>query len=166
MSEALTRENLYEEYYQKVFGYIRSRVRTYQDAEDLCADVFVKVYEKLDTYDQSKSRISTWIFSVTRNTVIDYYRTYHLNEELPDEFKDSISEDEPILDDDSLETLASALKKLSEEERAIIVMRYYHGDSLQDISKKMKMSYGITKLRHRSALAKLKKLLKSQFEFE
>ncbi len=75
MSGLVTKENLYEEYYRKVFGYIQSRVRTRQDAEDLCADVFVNLYEKFDTYDQSKSRLSTWIFSVTRNTVIDYYRT-------------------------------------------------------------------------------------------
>ena len=164
MSETVTREQLYDDYYQKVFGYIRSRVRTYQDAEDLCADVFVKVFEKFDTYDQTKSRVSTWIFSVTRNTVIDYYRTYHMSEELPEEFLGTDDVNDDLLDEDSLNVLAEGLKKLSEEEKAIIVMRYYHGSSLQEVAKKMNLSYGITKLRHRSALAKLKKYMSSKLE--
>ena len=41
----------------------------------------------------------------------------------------------------------------------IIVLRYYKGLTLQEIAEKMKLSYGITKLRHREALGKLQEML-------
>ena len=63
------KEALYREYHGKVFGYIRSKISSAEDAEDLTADVFLKVCEKLGTYDESKASLSTWIYTITRNTL-------------------------------------------------------------------------------------------------
>ena len=54
-------------------GYIAARVQRRADAEDLCADVFEKAFRKRDAFDESKASISTWIFTITRNTVIDHF---------------------------------------------------------------------------------------------
>ncbi len=72
MKITMSPDEIYTEYRDKVFSYTRSKVQNYQDAEDLCEDVFVKVFQKLDKYDESKSAISTWIYNITKNTVIDY----------------------------------------------------------------------------------------------
>ena len=155
-----SKEQIYTDYKDKVFAYIRNHVNSLEDAEDLCADVFVKVYDKLDTFDESKARISTWIYSITSNTVIDFYRTNHVHSEIPEDLSDtkSIIEDD-ILTQESLSSLATALKKLPQEQMDIIVLRYYKGLTLQEIAEKMKLSYGITKLRHREALGKLQEML-------
>lgn len=155
-----SKEQIYIDYKDKVFAYIRNHVNSPQDAEDLCADVFVKVYDKLDTFDESKARISTWIYSITSNTVIDFYRTNHIHSEIPEDLSDTKSSiEEEVLTQESLSELATALLKLTEEQRDIIVLRYYKGLTLQEVSQKMNLSYGITKLRHREALGKLQDIL-------
>ena len=155
-----SKEQIYTDYKDKVFAYIRNHVNSLEDAEDLCADVFVKVYDKLDTFDESKARISTWIYSITSNTVIDFYRTNHIHSEIPEDLSDTKSTiEDDILTQESLSSLATALKKLPQEQMDIIVLRYYKGLTLQEIAEKMKLSYGITKLRHREALGRLQEML-------
>ncbi|MBP3783611.1 MAG: sigma-70 family RNA polymerase sigma factor [Butyrivibrio sp.] len=156
----LTKEEIYTQYRDKVFGYVRNHVNSPEDAEDITSDIFVKIYSKLDTYDETKASLSTWIYSMTSNTVIDFYRTNHVHSEIPEDLSDegSTIEDE-ILNNESLELLADALGKLPQELMDIIVLRYYKGLTLQDIAVKMNLSYGVAKLRHREALGKLREML-------
>ena len=156
----LTKEEIYTQYRDKVFGYVRNHVNSPEDAEDITSDIFVKIYSKLDTYDESKASLSTWIYSMTSNTVIDFYRTNHVHSEIPEDLSDegSTIEDE-VLNNESLELLADALSRLPQELMDIIVLRYYKGLTLQDIAVKMNLSYGVAKLRHREALGKLREML-------
>ena len=74
---------IYTEYHDRVMGYIYARLRSKADAEDLCQDVFEKVFRAAGRYDGSKSAPGTWIYSITRNAVIDYWRRSRPTEELP-----------------------------------------------------------------------------------
>ena len=160
MGTTLTNEEIYEQYHDKVFAYIRNHVIQIEDAEDLCSDVFIKIYSKIDTFDASKASISTWIYAMTSNTVIDFYRTNHVHSEIPEDLAEekSLIEDE-VLNNENLECLAKALKALPQEQMDIIVLRYYRGLTLQEVAEQMNLSYGVTKLRHREALGRLKDLL-------
>ncbi|MBQ8030704.1 MAG: sigma-70 family RNA polymerase sigma factor, partial [Butyrivibrio sp.] len=152
----LTKEEIYTQYRDKVFGYVRNHVNSPEDAEDITSDIFVKIYSKLDTYDESKASLSTWIYSMTSNTVIDFYRTNHVHSEIPEDLSaEGCTIEDEILNNESLELLADALSKLPQELMDIIVLRYYKGLTLQDIAVKMNLSYGVAKLRHREALGKL-----------
>ena len=152
-------ETIYTQFYSKVMGYIHARIRNRADAEDLCADVFEKVQRKLPDFDPSKASVSTWIFTITRNTVIDHYRRSRPSEELDENLSDNIELDEGLLNSETLHELASALRSLPEEMRDIIVLRYYDGKPLTEIAEMMGLSYGAVKLRHQSALVKLRKVL-------
>lgn len=152
-------EQIYTEYRGKVMGYIRARVSRQADAEDLCADVFEKVQRKLGDFDPEKASVSTWIFTITRNTVIDHFRRSRPSEELDENLSDDTEVDEGLLRAESLSELAAALKALPEEMRALIVLRYYDGKPLTEVAEIMGLSYGAVKLRHQSALAKLRRLL-------
>ena len=152
-------ETIYTQYYSKVMGYIHARIRNRADAEDLCADVFEKVQRKLPDFDPSKASVSTWIFTITRNTVIDHYRRSRPSEELDENLSDNIELDEGLLNSETLHELASALRSLPEEMRDIIVLRYYDGKPLTEVAEIMGLSYGAVKLRHQSALVKLRKVL-------
>lgn len=152
-------ESLYAQYSSKVMGYIHARVRNRADAEDLCSDVFEKIQRKLGDFDPSKASVSTWIFTITRNTVIDYYRRSKPTEELDENLSDDTELDEGLLNSESLSELAGALRALPEEMRDIIVLRYYDGKPLTEIAELMGLSYGAVKLRHQGAIAKLRKAL-------
>ena len=149
-------EILYKQYSGKVMGYISARVRSRADAEDLCSDVFEKVQRKLGEFDETKASVSTWIFTITRNTVIDHYRRTRPSEELDENLSDSTELDEGLLNNETLSELAVALKALPEDLRALIVLRYYDGKPLTEVAKIMGLSYGAVKLRHQSALVKLR----------
>ena len=77
-------DRIYTEYSGKVMGYIRARIRSSAEAEDLHSEVFEKVLKKIGEFDPSKASLNTWIFTITRNTVIDYFRKTRPTEE-PDE---------------------------------------------------------------------------------
>ena len=160
MASIPSNEEIYMKYKDKVLGYIRNHVNSPEDAEDLCSDVFIKIYSKIDTFDESKASLSTWIYAMTSNTVIDFYRTNHIHSEIPEDLAEdkSLIEDE-VLNSESLEALANALRALPQEQMDIIVLRYYKGLTLQEVAEKMNLSYGVTKLRHREALGRLKDLL-------
>ncbi|MCR4922673.1 MAG: sigma-70 family RNA polymerase sigma factor [Lachnospiraceae bacterium] len=154
-------EDLYKQYAQKVYNYLYSKIQNPEDAQDLQSTVFVKAFEKFDSYDPSKASPSTWIYTITNNTLIDYYRTRHVHEELDDNssFLYEDSDFNNILNQETLSELALALNELSERERELIILRYYHNLTLKEIAEKMNFSYGTAKLTHNSALMNLKRLL-------
>ena len=71
MNTLCDRERVYLDYRDKVRRYISGKVRNIHDIEDLTSDVFVKVYEKLEKFDGEKASVSTWVYTITRNTVIE-----------------------------------------------------------------------------------------------
>ena len=147
---------IYMEYHERVMGYIHARLRSQADAEDVCQDVFEKVYMKLDSFDSEKASISTWIYSITRNSVIDFYRRSHPHEDLDENMARDDAVEDSLLNDETLEELAEALERLPAQLREIVVLRYYDGIPLTEIAKKMNLSYGAIKLRHAKALELLR----------
>ena len=152
-------ETIYRDYHGKVFGYIRSKIDSAQDTEDLAADVFLKVFEKLDSFDESRASLSTWIYTITRNTLTDYYRTRKALAELPEALEDSASVEDDLCNADTLEILAKALESLGERERDIIILRFYSGKTLKGITAQMGISYAYGKVLQNKAFEKLRKFL-------
>ncbi len=157
-AEELSR--LYAEYRPKVLGYIRSRVAGWQ-AEDLCQDVFERAARAAGQYDPAKSAPGTWLYAITRNTVVNYLRRARPLVELPEALADESAVEDGILGEETLNELAAALETLPPELTDIIVLRYYDGLPLTEIAGMLGLSYGATKLRHQKALALLRPLLEN-----
>lgn len=79
MEMELSITNIYNTYYNKVKTDILCRVKNVETAEDLAAEVFVKINNNLSSFDKTKATIGTWINAVTKNLVIDYYRKRKLD---------------------------------------------------------------------------------------
>lgn len=159
MNTLCDRERVYLDYRDKVRRYISGKVRNIHDIEDLTNDVFVKVYEKLEKFDGEKASVSTWVYTITRNTVIDFYRTNKTCEELPETLVSDDGVDENVIKEESLSELCDALESLDERSRDLIIFHYYKGLTLKEIAEKMSISYSYAKLLHNNALAKLKDFL-------
>lgn len=154
-------DQIYTEYSGKVMGYIRARVRSSADAEDLHSEVFEKILRKIDDFDPSKASLNTWIFTITRNTVIDHFRRTKPTEDLDENLSDNIELDEDLLNSETLSELAAALRKLPQQLMDIIVLRYYDGKPLTEIAEMMHLSYGAVKLRHQNAVLMLRQAMTS-----
>lgn len=154
------RERIYLEYRGKVSAYVGSRIKDAHTAEDLVSSVFLRVYQKLDTFDESRASLSTWIYTITHNTVINYYRQQKPLCELDEELADlDEGVEEELINRDLLERLAGALGSLEQRERDLIVLHYYERRSLKDIAEAMGISYAGAKLIHKRALGRLRLLI-------
>lgn len=109
-SSGVSAEEIYREFYPKVCAYVRSKIQDPHRVEDLVSDIFLKVVKNLDSYDPAKASMSTWIYTITRNTVTDFFRTRRTMVE----YDDHMLEEAPAanLTDDALDNLAEALMSL------------------------------------------------------
>lgn len=158
LRENIEFERIYTEFSEKVSRYIRGKISNAHDAEDLTSDVFVKIFNGFAGFDREKASLSTWIYTITRNTVVDYFRASKRFCELPEGLSDEQGADEKILNEETLESLANALERLSGRERDVIVLHYYGEKTLKSIAGTMGISYGCAKLLHSGALRKLRKI--------
>ena len=165
MNKSDVMEKIYLEYREKVFRYVRGRVRNLADAEDVTSEIFLKVQTSLGSYNDEKATLSTWIYTITHNTVCNYYR---------EQSRCALSLDENALCSDTddgvmseieneilKENLARALETLSEREQDIIVLYYYHEIPLRDIAIKMGITYTNAKFIKHQAISKLKLAMKN-----
>ena len=153
---------IYTQYRDKVFGFVRSKIVNQTEAEDIVQTVFLKVYSNLDKYDETKASLSTWIYTITRNTVYDYLKEKrdHPVLELVDNTVDSAEEpDDSLLNKEALEELACALEKLPQIERDVIILIYYHGKPKTEVAKILDITYGQLRYLHDKALSRLKETL-------
>lgn len=156
------KERLYIEYREKVMSYIRSRVFNASDVEDLCEDVFLKAFSAADSYDASKASPGTWLYSITKSVVIDYFRKIRPLSEMPEEISDDCSPENEIIDAEMLEELAALLERLPPELTDVIVLHYYDRMPLTKIAAVTGISYGAVKIRHNKALSLLRSRLVEQ----
>ena len=152
-------EQLYLAYKAQLLYYINGKVNSPEDAEDILSEVFIKVARFYGSYDDSKASVKTWLYSITRNAVIDFYRRSREYEELPEDIPLNSDIEGELIDEESLNELADALESIDEDLRDIVILHYYSGKSLTEISKLMGISYGRVKLLHQKALAVLKNRL-------
>ena len=70
----MTAEQIYLQYHDKVRAYVRGKIQDPHDVEDLVSAVFMKIVQKLDSYDPAKASVSTWVYTITRSAVTDCFR--------------------------------------------------------------------------------------------
>ena len=151
---------IYAQYAPRVRSYLLGRTHDAQLAEDLCADVFAKAFVKISTFDESKASLSTWLFTITRNTLADHYRCHLVCAELPETLESPESIEEDFCANETLEALACALETLDARSRDIIVSHYHEGLTLRQIATSLGISYSYVKVLHKDALRDLNRELK------
>ena len=158
-------EKIYLEYREKVFRYVRGKVRNLADAEDVTSEIFWRVLSALDSYDEEKATLSTWIYTITHNTVCNYYREQSRRALSLDDNALYYDTDDGVvaeIENEILkESLAIALETLSEREQDIIVLYYYHEIPLRDIAIKMGITYTNAKFIKHQAIGKLRLEMKN-----
>ena len=153
---------IYTQYRDKVFGFVRSKIYNQTEVEDIVQTVFLKVYGNLDKYDETKASLSTWIYTITRNTVCDYLkekRDHPVIELIENTVYSAEEPDDSLLNQEALEELACALEKLPQIERDVIILIYYHGKPKTEVAKILDITYGQLRYLHDKALSRLKETL-------
>ena len=102
-------------------------------------------------------KLKPWLFQITRNTIIDYYRTNKINEEVPEELADVTSDNSVISD------IANSIKffilKLEEPYKKAMILSEIKGLSQKDVASILGISYSGAKSRIQRGREKVKELM-------
>jgi len=67
-------EILYEKYKKSVENFLKKKYSIYYDLEDDVSEIMIKVFTNLHTYDQTKSKFRSWVFTIAKNHMVDKWR--------------------------------------------------------------------------------------------
>lgn len=155
---------LYEHYAQQIYRYIYYRVGTETDAEDLTAEVFVRMVEGLSSYRLTGAPFEAWLYRIAEARIIDFRRRANRRPqvELLDNLIDqSALPEEHALQKQELEQLAQALRQLNEEQQAILILRFVERKSHEEVAQLLNKSVTAVKSAQHRALMQLVSLLGS-----
>jgi len=167
--EALAFDELYLRYSKRLLGYfIRMLNFDKEKAQDSLHDVFLKVIEKPELFDRTKS-FKTWIYAIAYNTCKNHYKHAGVVKQAHDELKST----EDVLDEkffittvarmDALEfkkALNDVLSVMSEDKRTTFILRYQEDNSIAEIADIMECSEGTVKSRIHYTIKTLSEKLK------
>lgn len=151
---------LYDHYAGALHGVVKQIVADGELANDVVQEVFINIWKKIDTYDETKGRLFTWMLNIARNASIDKTRSKSFQQGMRQQAL--ADNDLPMhavrqgLDDYGLKKV---LSKLKEEQRMLIDLSYYQGFTHEQIAKALNIPLGTVKTRIRSALTQLRTLL-------
>lgn len=146
---------LYEQYVERIYRYVAYRVIDVADAEDLTAEVFVKMVEGLPGYRHTGVPFEAWLYRIASARVIDYRRRVQrrpqteLSESLSDDAADT--PEQAVVDQQELESLRQALSHLSDEQQSLLVLRFIERKSHEQVALVMGKSISAVKsIQHRA----------------
>ncbi len=146
---------LYDRYKTKVFHKCISFAKNTDDAQDMLHDVFLKTFTNLSRF-QGKSSFATWLYSITYNFCVDYSRMKKKMRMKDIDDMAEISEVDDELNEKELlslraERLAKVIDVIDPKEKAVLLMKYQDGASIQMISEMLQLSESAVKMRLKRA---------------
>ncbi|RSD29103.1 sigma-70 family RNA polymerase sigma factor [Mesobacillus subterraneus] len=133
-------------------------------AEDVAQDVFIKCYEKMDSF-RNESSYKTWLIRITVNRCKDVLRSWHYkNMYITNFFKQQTvpSLDYQVIENQENELIAKHILKLTIKYREIIILFYYQDLSIEEVSDLLKINANTVKTRLHRGRQKLKESLEGE----
>ena len=152
-----------QEFRRKVFGLAWSFLRNREAAQDVAQDVFIKVWRALPGFD-GRASLSTWIYTITRNTSLSALRARRLQSSLSDpdvmdavEATDASASADTLADGVSLQRLVD---QLPTKQRQVIMLFYMEEQSHEEVATMLAMPVGTVKTLLHRARARLSAAVK------
>lgn len=160
---------IYQDYIGYIYSIMYSVVNSRENAEDLAADFFIKLWEQADKFKPGTGH-KAWMSRIAHNMAIDFLRK-HRRETLTDEMEASSDDDsvagKSVYDNDLVNpvedevvsnlALKQALDSLSEDERAVINMKIMGDMTFKSIAEVLGQTMGTITWKYQSAIKKLRK---------
>ncbi len=155
-------EYLYDNYKAALYGVIARMISPEEAAEDLLQELFLKIFNNIQSYDASKGRLYTWMMQLTRNLCIDKLRSSEQKQQQKNRNFDDLV---PVLSSQlftGISTDQIGLRKLVDdlpnELREILDYMYFRGYTQIEISEELNLPLGTVKTRARNAILKLRSI--------
>lgn len=159
-------QSLQDEYAGALLVFAYRAIGNLQDAEDVVQEVLVRVWRSADRFDPERGAVSTWLFTIARNVVIDHRRRQQARPHVVSEV--TAESGEPDADatafDRALEAwqMAEALRSLTTAHREVIIEAYYRDCSVAQAAERLGIPPGTVKSRLYHGLRNLRVALQDR----
>jgi RNA polymerase sigma-70 factor, ECF subfamily len=169
----ITTEGIWQELHTSLRAFIARRVPP-EDVDDLLQDVFVRIHRGLATLAQ-RERVQAWVYQITRNTIVDYYRTRggpvgqgseaalaELMAETPDDDEAHTA----AVRGELATCLEPLLRQLPNTYRDAVLLADFRGETQRAVAERLGLSVSGVKSRVQRGRARLRTLLQACCELE
>jgi RNA polymerase sigma-70 factor (ECF subfamily) len=162
---------LYDRYGRLVYSMALNTVGEPSLAEEIAQDVYLRVWNKADTYRAEQGKVITWLASITRYRAIDMLRRQSVrpegnqatwSEEEPFEISDPSDIEELVETSQRKQRIRSAIAQLPEDQRRALALAFFQGYSHTEIAEILNEPLGTVKTRIRLAMQKLRTILQGE----
>lgn len=161
-------EQAWEAFHTPLHQFIRRRVADEATAEDLLQEVFLKIHQRGASLRDAR-RLESWIYQITRNLIIDYYRSSQYRETSLNDVE-GLDLPEELPDDDIVSALLPCVRTmvlaLPDQDRQALILTEYQGLTQKELGERLGLSFSGAKSRVQRAREKLKQELLACCHFE
>jgi RNA polymerase sigma-70 factor (ECF subfamily) len=150
-------------YSKSLFAVISNLVSDREEAEDVLQESFVKIWKNIETYNDTKGRLYTWMLNITRNTAIDKLRSKGFNNKQKKLSSDNFVH---LLDDSNKMTnridtigIQEFVKKLKPKCIQLLDLLFFKGFTQQEASEELEIPLGTVKTQNRNCINDLRTYL-------
>ncbi len=162
--DAAALSTIYDRYEGRIYSYVYHRVGDAQVAEDLTAQVFLRMLEAIQNENAWQSSFSGWLYRIAHNLVIDHYRrrarlTHISLDEVPVLLAENMDPQQTAERRLQGERVRRAINRLTEEQAQIVSLRFLEGLSIAEVADITGKTEGAVKALQYRALTSLRRLL-------
>jgi RNA polymerase sigma factor (sigma-70 family) len=178
--EAAAWEEIVQRYHRRIYNICYRFSGSPDQAQDLTQEVFIKMYGSLKSYDSQRAAFMTWMTTITRNLLVDYFRktkqermtdsldgatsehedALPLSERIPDK---ALPPDARVQSRETKEAVHRALQKLSPDLREAVILRDLQDMDYREIATVLRVPEGTVKSRINRGRAELARLLQRTY---
>lgn len=164
-----TFDYLYDTYHQDVYQYIFYLVKNHQVAEDLIQETYIKVLKSHQQF-RGESSEKTWLFSIARHTVMDFFRKqqreknkwfglYKKDDDWLNVQSTAPLPEEIVMLSEEQQLLYAQLDKLTIDQKNVIILRFIQAMSIHDTARILEWTESKVKTTQHRAIKKLQQLM-------
>jgi len=173
-------EEIVQRYHRRIYNICYRFSGSPDQAQDLTQEVFIKMYGSLKSYDSQRAAFMTWMTTITRNLLVDYFRktkqermtdsldaatsehddALPLSERIPDK---ALPPDARVQSRETKEAVHRALQKLSPDLREAVILRDLQDMDYREIATVLRVPEGTVKSRINRGRAELARLLQRTY---
>ena len=157
-------EYIWKTYHTRLHGFIKGRVGQAAIADDILQEVFMRIHSQIDTL-KDCGKIRAWIYQITRNAIIDYYRAQKKTQELPS----ALAAESQLSDqakDDINNCLVPMIQSLPDHYREALMLSEIQGRTQKEVAEKQGISLSGVKSRVQRGRAMIKDMMLGCCHFE
>lgn len=150
----------YDRHAPQVLAYVRSLGRSRDASEDVVQEVFLAVWRKAGTYRPERGDVAGWLYTMTRNKVVDLWRKLPTGSDQSSEETLAALSERPEAESRVVSiSLRKAMADLKAEQRQALELAYFCGLTYEETAERLKLPVGTLKSRIRAGLALMRGVL-------